>query len=192
MTDVSRLLRRIEDGDRGAAAELLPMVYDELRRLAAKRMAEERPGHILQATALVHEAWLRLVGDSDPVRWNSRGHFFAAAATAMQRILVEAARRRRSQRSGGHLRRCELSAVEIGDDTFAPDVLDITLALDRLSERDPRAAQVVRLRFFAGLTMAEVAETLQVSVSTVENDWAWARSWLRLELSGRDQSESSV
>jgi RNA polymerase sigma factor (TIGR02999 family) len=183
MSDVTRLLSAIEQGDPRAAEELLPLVYDELRALAARRLAREQPGQTLQATALVHEAYLRLVGDLDP-GWNGRGHFFAAAAEAMRRILVEAARRKRSDRLGGGRERCELRdddppAAPVGD-----EVLDLDAALTRLAAVDPRAAELVQLRVFAGMTVEEVAGHLGISPRTAKRSWAYARAWLGRELGG--------
>jgi RNA polymerase sigma factor (TIGR02999 family) len=151
--------------------------------LAARRLAEEQPGQTLQATALVHEAYLRMVDCDRAQHWNSRGHFFGAAAEAMRRILVDQARQKRSQRRGGQHRRVELSAVEPEMPTNQLDVLALDEALKQLAARDPRAAKLVKLRFFAGLTVPEAATALAVSVSTAENDWAYAKSWLKLQLS---------
>jgi RNA polymerase sigma factor (TIGR02999 family) len=179
MSEVTRLLDAAAAGDRKAAADLLPLVYDELRALAAARMAAESPGHTLQPTALVHEAYLRLVGPADGNRWDGRGHFFAAAAEAMRRILVEAARRKRGPEHGGHLARHDLDP----EHPAAPDHLSARLvaldeALDRLAEVEPRAAEVVKLRYFAGLTVPEAAAALGISPRTADNDWAYARAWL--------------
>jgi RNA polymerase sigma factor (TIGR02999 family) len=178
MSDVSLLLEAAAAGDRKAAAELLPLVYDELRKLAAVRMAAESPDHTLQATALVHEAYLRLVGSTDQQRWDNRGHFFAAAAEAMRRILVEAARRKHSPKHGGGHHRCDLDP----DFTTAPDrsakLIALDEALDRLATVEPRAAEVVKLRYFAGLTLSEAAAALGISPRTADIDWAYARAWL--------------
>jgi len=182
MTDVTQILSRIESGDPSAADQLLPLVYDELRRLAARRLAQEKPGQTLQATALVHEAYVRLVDGDRAQHWNSRGHFFAAAAEAMRRILVDQARHKRSQRRGGNYQRIELSSVEPAVRANQLDMLALDEAL-QLAERDPRAAELVKLRFFAGLTVSEAATALAVSIATAENDWAYAKSWLRLQLS---------
>jgi len=183
MTDVTQILSRIESGDATAAEQLLPLVYDELRRLAARRLAQEKPGQTLQATALVHEAYVRLVDGHQAQHWNSRGHFFAAAAEAMRRILVDQARHKLSQRRGGNFQRVELSSVEPEAPANQLDVLALDEALDQLAARDPRAAELVKLRFFAGLTVSEAAAALAVSIATAENDWAYAKSWLRLQLS---------
>ena len=183
MTDATRILWQIEQGDPSAADQLLPLVYDELRRLALQRLAQENPGQTLQATALVHEAYLRLLDGSKVQHWNSRGHFFGAAAEAMRRIVVEQARRKGSWKAGGRMTRIEL--VDADPEVLGPqiDLVALDEALDRLETVDSRAAQLVKLRFFAGLTGRQAAEALGVSVSTAENDWAYAKSWLRLQLS---------
>ena len=183
MTDVTRILADIEQGDPSAAAELLPLVYSELRQLAAARLARENPGQTLQATALVHDAYIRLVDTAKARHWNSRGHFFAAAAEAMRRILVEQARRKASWKAGGKMTRIELSDAAPEVAGKGVDMLALDDALDRLSAVDPRAAEVVKLRFFAGFTGHEAADALGVSAATAENDWAYAKSWLRLQLS---------
>jgi RNA polymerase sigma factor (TIGR02999 family) len=186
MSEVTRLLDAAAAGDRDAAAELLPLVYDELRKLAAARMAAERAGHTLDATALVHEAYLRLVGPADDRRWDGRGHFFAAAAEAMRRILVEAARRKGRVRHGGGRRRVELTdhaAAAPPDELLALDE-----ALDRLAARDRTKADVVKLRFFAGLTVPQVAAALEISVATAERHWAFARTWLFAELNDPEEN----
>lgn len=188
MTDVTQILSQIESGDPMAAEQLLPLVYEELRKLAAANLIREKPGQTLQATALVHEAYLRLLGSNDGQHWNSRGHFFGAAAEAMRRILVDQARHKRSDRSGGNFQRIELTAVEPAAPVNQVDLLALDEALDKLAARDPRAAEVVKLRFFAGLTVPEAATTLGVSVATAENDWAYAKSWLKLQLSTSDPS----
>jgi len=186
MNDVTQILSQIDSGDPTAAERLLPLVYDELRRLASYRLAHEKPGQTLQATALVHEAYLRLVDGEKGQHWNSRGHFFGAAAEAMRRILVDQARQKRSQRRGGNNQRIELTAVEPALPINQVDVLALDEALHTLTERDPRAAELVKLRFFAGLTVSEAADALSVSVATAENDWAYAKSWLKLQLSPPD------
>jgi RNA polymerase sigma factor (TIGR02999 family) len=180
---VTRLLEAAAGGEARAAEELLPLVYDELHRLARQRMAGEAPGQSLHATALVHEAWIRLVGSgAEDERWNGRAHFFGAAARAMRRILVERARRRARLRHGGALRRVELTeSVAVGDEETL-DVESLDAALTRLEALDPRKAEVVSLRFFAGLSVEEAGATLGVSVGTVKNDWAFARAWLHREL----------
>jgi RNA polymerase sigma factor (TIGR02999 family) len=192
MTDVTRILSAIEQGDPHAAAELLPLVYDELRRLAAERMAHERPGQTLQATALVHEAYLRLVasperdfGESAP-QWNSRGHFFAAAAEAMRRILIDSARRKRRPKHGGHLQR-----VDLDDAVEAAQVPDHLLALDealtRLAAAEPAKAELVKLRYFAGLSLEDAAACLRISRATAKRYWVVARAWLYDDLSTRQE-----
>jgi len=182
MNDVTQRLSVVEAGDPRAAGQLLPLVYGELRRLAAQRLARESGGQTLQATALVHEAYLRLV-DTEAVRhWNGRGHFFAAAAEAMRRILVERARHKRSLKGGGEFRRQRLSDVQPAVGGPDLDLLALNEALDNLAKRDPRQAELVKLRFFAGLTIEQAATVLGVSTTTAENDWAHARCWLRLEM----------
>ena len=186
MSDVTRILSAIEQGDPRAAAQLLPLVYDELRRLAAHKLAQEEPGQTLQATALVHEAYLRLVGGEPEARWNGRGHFFAAAAEAMRRILVKQARRKRRCKHGGGRRRVDLDeALELAE---TPDegLLALDDALDRLEAADPLAARLVKLRYFARLTMPAVAEALGISLRQAERNWTYARTWLHRELSPAD------
>jgi RNA polymerase sigma factor (TIGR02999 family) len=185
MSDVTRLLSAIGQGDPRAAEQLLPLIYGELRRLAATKMAREAPGQTLQATALVHEAYLRLLDGGQPQDWNGRGHFFAAAAEAMRRILVERARRKKSRKAGGGRRRQELPDIELAVAGPRLDLLALHEALTKLEQHDPRRAKLVKLRFFTGLTIAEAAQALGVSESTADNDWAYARSWLRLEIEGR-------
>ena len=186
MSDVTRLLDAAAGGDRRAAADLLPLVYDELRKLAAVRVAAEKPGHTLDATALVHEAYLRLVGPADPTRWDHRGHFFAAAAEAMRRILVESARRKGRVKHGGERRRVELTDLPAA--TPPDDLLALDAALTRLADRDLVKAEVVKLRFFAGLTVPETAAALGLSVATAERYWTFARTWLYAELNGEENS----
>ena len=185
MADVTQILNAIEAGDPSAAAELLPLVYDELRKLAAARLADEKPGQTLQPTALVHEAYVRLVGGSTQQDWNSRGHFFAAAAEAMRRILIEIARRKTGPEAGGRHVRVELSDVPAELHRSDLDLLALSEALDKLQAKDPRAAELVKLRFFAGLTRHQAAEALGVSVATADNDWAYAKGWLKAEIAGR-------
>ena len=182
MNEVTRILLAAEHGDSLAAEQLLPLVYDELRQLAAQRLAHEKPGQTLQATALVHEAYLRLIGGDDSQQWNSRGHFFAAAAEAMRRILVESARHKQSQKAGGGWHRIELADVEPSAEDSNRDLLDLNDALAKLEVKDPRKATLVKLRYFAGLTNEQAAAALGVSASTADNDWAYAKSWLRLEM----------
>jgi RNA polymerase sigma factor (TIGR02999 family) len=188
MTRVTQILSAIESGDPHAADQLLPMVYDELRALAAARMAREAPGDTLQATALVHEAYLRLVDQERAKHWNSRGHFFAAAAEAMRRILVERARHKHSLKAGGGRQRQELSGIEAPMAGPDVDLLALNDALEKLEREDQRKAQLVKLRFFAGLTISEAAQALGISESTADNDWAYARCWLRLEMEGKGGS----
>jgi RNA polymerase sigma factor (TIGR02999 family) len=184
MADVTQILAAVEAGDPRAAGELLPLVYDELRRLAAARMAEEKPGQTLQATALVHEAYLRLVGGETPQRWDSRRHFFAAAAEAMRRILVESARRKRSAKHGGRRARIDLDEALIVGDAPRHDLLDLDELLDQLASADPRAAELVKLRFFAGLTGDQAAEVLDIAPRSADLLWAYARAWLFERLQG--------
>lgn len=183
MSEVTRILSQIEQGDPTAGEQLLPLVYQELRRLAAAKMASEKPGQTLQATALVHEAYLRLLGDDVARSWDSRGHFFAAAARAMQRILVESARQKDRLKAGGDRCRVEISTVEPVVAGPRLDILALTAALERLERQHPRKAELVRMRFFAGLTLAEAAAALGISGSTADNDWYYAKSWLRVEMS---------
>jgi RNA polymerase sigma factor (TIGR02999 family) len=178
VSDVTLILQRIEQGDPRAAAELLPLVYEELRRLAAQKMAHEAAGHTLQPTALVHEAWLRLGGEAQP-NWQNRAHFFGAAAEAMRRILIDHARRRQALRHGGGQERVNVDEVELAASATDDDqLLAVHEALDRLAAEDPRKAELVKLRYFVGLTNEEAAEALGVSVPTVKRDWAYARAWL--------------
>jgi RNA polymerase sigma factor (TIGR02999 family) len=178
LNDVTRILSEIERGDTGAAERLLPLVYDELRALAAQKLAREKPGQTLQATALVHEAYLRLAGPRDP-GWNGRGHFFAAAAQAMRRVLINRARDGGRLKRGGERRRVDLESL--CDPFDAPDdaLLDLDEALDRLAVGYPRPAELVKLRFFAGLSLAEAASVLGVSARTADREWMFARAWLR-------------
>lgn len=183
MSDATRLLNAIQQGDSQAAAQLLPLVYDELRRLAAAQLAGERPGQTLNATALVHEAYLRLVGgpfreQEQEVRWDGRGHFFAAAANAMRRILVEAARRKRRLRHGGDWRRIPFENIEAAADLSDDNLLDLDDALKAFAAAAPLKAQLVELRFFAGLTVEEAAHCLGISRATADRWWAYARAWL--------------
>lgn len=182
MNDVTRILSDLADGDAQAAGKLLPLVYEELRKLAAARMAEEAPGNTLDATALVHEAYLRLVGPADVARWDSRGHFFAAAAEAMRRILVEAARRKRREKHGGDRERLELHVVQPAAPEPRDDLVALDAALTRLEAEDPQAARLVELRHFTGLSVAEAAQALGISPRTADRVWAYARAWLLREL----------
>jgi RNA polymerase sigma factor (TIGR02999 family) len=182
MGDVTDLLGAMEREDLQAAADLLPLVYDELRRLASQRLARELPGQTLAPTALVHEAYLRLVGKSDEKRWHGKGHFFAAAAEAMRRILVEQARRRRAVKRGGQVKRESLDACDIDVSVSDDHILAVHEALDELTAADANAATLVKLRFFSGFTMAEAAEVLGISVRSAHDVWTYARSWLRRQM----------
>ena len=184
MSDVTRLLDAAAAGDPTAAADLLPLVYDELRKLAAARMAEERAGHTLQPTALVHEAYLRLVGGEQSNDWDGRGHFFAAAAEAMRRILVDAARRKGTRRHGGAAARRDLLEGDLAAAPADDDLLDLDDALSALAAVDPQAAELVQLRVFAGATVEEAARVLGVSPRTAKRAWAYARAWLGRRLGG--------
>jgi RNA polymerase sigma factor (TIGR02999 family) len=182
MNDVTKLLASIESGDPNAAEKLLPLVYEELRKLASAKLANEKPGQTIQATVLVHEAWLRIVGSNGDNHWNGRGHFFGAAARAMQRILVENARRKKNLKAGGELDRVELPDVAAKEKGSPVDVLAVDEALQKLEQHDSRKAELVRLRFFAGLTLAEAAKALKISLTTADNDWAYAKTWLRVAM----------
>ncbi|CAN5153118.1 ECF-type sigma factor [soil metagenome] len=186
MPDVTRLLDAAAAGDCQAAADLLPLVYDELRKLAAVRVADEKPGNTLQATALVHEAYLRLVGPAGGPRWDSRGHFFAAAAEAMRRILVDAARRKRTDKHGGNLRQIELTDVAAEPEADGEQLLALDTALTRLAAEDPLAARVVELRHFAGVSIEDAAAALGLSRATAYRHWTYARAWLRDAVTGAD------
>jgi RNA polymerase sigma factor (TIGR02999 family) len=178
MSEVTRILSAIDQGDLSAAGELLPLVYDELRLLAAQKLAQEKPGQTLQATALVHEAYLRLVDANQASQWDSRGHFFAACAEAMRRILVDKARRKRSVKHGGERVRIDLDEALVLGEEPRQDLLELDGLLDQLAGADPRAAEVVKLRFFAGLTGEQTAGVLGLSPRTVDQLWAYARAWL--------------
>ena len=182
MTDVSRVLSAIEQGDPSASEQLLPLVYDELRKLAIQKMAREKPGQTLQATALVHEAYLRLVNSEEAPQWNSRAHFFGVAAEAMRRILVDNARKKRALRHGGNRVRIDLDGVEPASAPPENDLIALNEALESLQEEDGLKTQIVKLRFFAGLTVRQTAQALGISASTVDNHWAYARAWLRLQI----------
>ena len=181
MNDVTRILNSIEQGDPKAAGELLPLVYKELRKLATARMAQEAPGQTLQPTALVHEAWMRLVGDANP-RFDGRGHFFAAAAEAMRRILIERARRRQRIRHGGGMERVDLDKVQIPNVAEDEKLLQVHEMLGALEAADPTEAQVVKMKFFLGMTLEEIATVLDVSEKTVRRHWTHAKSWLYLRI----------
>ena len=185
MSEVTRILSAIEQGDPHAAEQLLPLVYDELRKLAAQKLAGEKPGQTLQATALVHEAYLRLVDAQKVRRWDSRGHFFAAAAEAMRRILLNRARDKKRLKRGGGRQRINLDHVEIALDTSDEQLLALDEALALLTVEDPGAAQLVSLRFFAGLTLKDAAASLGLAMRTAERQWAYARAWLYARLRRR-------
>lgn len=183
MNEVTRILSAIEQGDPHAAEQLLPLVYDELRKLAAQRLAQEKPGQTLEATALVHEAYLRLVGQNEAASYKDRSHFFAVAATAMRRILIDNARRKKTQKRGGGLQRQQLEAVPAPE----PDqeLLALDEALQKLAATDPLKARLVELRYFAGLTGEQAAQVLGISPTTADRHWAYARAWLQTEVRGR-------
>jgi RNA polymerase sigma factor (TIGR02999 family) len=185
MSEVSRILSAIEQGDSHAASQLLPLVYEELRALAAQKLAHERPGQTLQATALVHEAYLRLVGRGEQKRWDGRGHFFAAAAEAMRRILVENARRKRTRKHGGGFRRLDPDAAQLAVPEPAEDLLALDEALDKLAAKDPLKAELVKLRYFVGMTIEEAASALGVSAATAKRNWTYTRAWLYQEVAGK-------
>jgi RNA polymerase sigma factor (TIGR02999 family) len=182
MSDATRILHALERGDAHAADQLLPLVYDELRKLAAARLSCEKAGQTLQATALVHEAYLRLVGSNAPQGWKSRGHFFGAAAEAMRRILIERARGKRRIRHGGGRVRIELEKLEVADIEASEELLALDEALERLAAQEPETVRVVKLRYFAGLTIEQTAEALGISVRTANRHWAYAKAWLFQEL----------
>jgi len=191
MNDVTRILAEIEQGDTEAAENLLPLVYDELRRLAAAKLVHENPGQTLQATALVHEAYLRLIGKDNAQQWDSRGHFFSAAAEAMRRILIDQARRKKSQRQGGGLKRHDLEYVEIAAAEPTADLLALDEALSRFEAKDRIKAELVKLRYFAGLTVPQAAKSLGISPATADRYWAYARAWLHAELASGESPDRS-
>jgi len=178
MSDVTQILSRLDSGDPSASAELLPLVYEELRKLAAVKLAQEKPGQTLQATALVHEAYLRLVGSDGAHDWDSRGHFFAAAAEAMRRILVDMARRKSRAKRGGDMQRCDVDIGNLVTDETSEEILSLDLALAELAKVQPAKAELVKLRYFAGLTTAEAASILNISTATADRYWRYARAWL--------------
>jgi RNA polymerase sigma factor (TIGR02999 family) len=188
MADITQILSEIERGNSIATEELLPLLYDELRRLAAQKLASEKPGHTLQATALVHDVYLRLVNVEKAQHWDGRGHFFAAAAEAMRRILVDQARKKRALRRGGSAKRIALEEVQLAVISSDDDLLALESALRRLEEIDKTKADLVKLRYFAGLTIPQAAEALGVSITTANRYWAYARAWLHEELDVRDES----
>src|SRR4051794_9003937 len=187
MADVTKLLEAIEKGEPQAAEALLPLIYDELRKLAAAKLVHEKPGQTLQATALVHEAYLRLVGANNTAKkeqeWDGRGHFFAAAAEAMRRILVESARRKRRLKRGGERQREPIDEQSIAAPQMDADLIELDAALDKLAAKDCRKAELVKLRYFAGLTIEQAAEALGISATTADRDWTYARAWLFREMS---------
>ena len=189
MNEVTHILSAIEQGDPHAAAQLLPLVYDELRQLAAQKLAEEKPGQTLDATALVHEAYLRLAGPGEEPHWDNRRHFFAAAAEAMRRILVEQARHKQSLRQGGGRKRQPLEPAEIAAPEPSLDVLAVNDALERFEQADPPKAGLVKLRYFAGLTIPQAAEALGISSTTADRYWAYARAWLFRELAPEEETQ---
>jgi len=184
MNQVTQILSSLQQGDARAAEQLLPLVYAELRRLAAQRLAQEKPGQTLQATALVHEAYLRLVDVDQPQQWDGRGHFFAAAAEAMRRLLIDNARRKSRIKHGGNLKRIDLEEVAqvAGTESDADDLLELDAALERLAHEDAPAAELVKLRYFAGLTIPDAAEAMGISTRKADFLWSFARAWLRREL----------
>jgi RNA polymerase sigma factor (TIGR02999 family) len=182
MNDVTNLLGRIEQGELQAAGQLLPLVYDELRRLAARKLAREKPGQTLEATALVHEAYVRLVDTDRAGGWNSRGHFFAAAAEAMRRILIERARIKARQKWGGDWRRVDLDNLDLVTSVTPDQLLALDEAIERLAGEDPTAAKLVRLRYYAGLSLEQAAEPLAISIATAYRHWSYARAWLLCSL----------
>ena len=184
MNDVTRILSAIEQGDPQAAERLLPLVYDELRKLAAQRLKQERPGQTLQATALVHDAYLRLVDVEEARRWDSRGHFFVAAAEAMRRILVDAARRKRTEKHGGKHRRRDIDDVDLAADVPSDDLLALDEALRRLEAGEPIKAELVKLRYFAGLSIDDASRVLNISPATAKRHWVYARAWLFRAMEG--------
>jgi RNA polymerase sigma factor (TIGR02999 family) len=191
MSQVTRILGAIEQGEPRAAEQLLPLVYDELRKLATERMSQERPGQTLQATALVHEAYVRLVDVGTAQHWNSRGHFFAAAAEAMRRILVEGARRKHSLKRGSGRQRLDLDEVAAYAEEPADEILALDEALTQLAREDPKKADVVKLRYFGGLSVQEAADVLGISRATADRYWAYAKAWLYCAISGDDQQSAS-
>jgi RNA polymerase sigma factor (TIGR02999 family) len=190
MADVTQILNAIERGDSHAAEQLLPVVYDELRKLAAQRLAHEKPGQTLDGTSLVHEAYLRLVGAEQSQHWNGRGHFFGAAAEAMRRILVENARRKQAEKHGGGLRRVNLDEADALAAAAPDDLLALDEALERLTAHDPVAAQLVKLHCFAGLTIEQAAAALELSRTNTYRLWTFARAWLQSQLTGRSDCDS--
>jgi RNA polymerase sigma factor (TIGR02999 family) len=188
MSNVTRILSAIEQGEPHAAGQLLPLVYDELRKLAAAKLAQEKPGHTLEATALVHEAYLRLVDVERAQHWDNQGHFFTACAEAMRRILIDNARRKQTEKHGGGRQQHELLEAELAVDSTGPELFAVDAALSRLADGEPVIARLVELRCFAGLTLAEAARCLHLSERTAYRHWAYARAWLRRELDRSGES----
>jgi RNA polymerase sigma factor (TIGR02999 family) len=191
MSDVTRILSAIEGGDSKAADQLLPLVYQELRTLAACKMAHEAPGQTLEPTALVHEAWLRLTGDPHQ-QWEGRGHFFAAAAEAMRRILIDIARRKRAVRHGGGQARLDIEELQLAAVTKDDELLAVNEALERFAAVDAEKAELVKLRYFVGLTIPQAAKVLGISEPTAKRQWAYARAWLHREIADRERHNSGV
>lgn len=187
MAEVTQILNAIEQGDPQAAEQLLPLVYDELRKLAAQKLAQEKPGQTLEATALVHEAYLRLVGVELGQHWNTRGHFFGAAAEAMRRILVESARRKKRLKHGGDLERLEIDVVDLATRMSADELIALDEALEKLRQEDPTKAQLVTLRYFGGMTIEQASEVLGISRVTAHRYWTYARAWLRQRITGESK-----
>jgi RNA polymerase sigma factor (TIGR02999 family) len=192
MTDVTRILSDIGQGDARAAEQLLPLVYDELRKLAAQKLAREKPGQTLQATALVHEAYIRLVVGNAAQKWDNRRHFLAAAAEAMRRILVENARRKRAEKHGGQFERRDFENIDIEAPTPSEDLFALDEALTKLEAREPVKAQLVKLRYFAGLTEEDAATVLGISRATIQRHWRYAKAWLHSELHGNGASDGNL
>ncbi|HWY74339.1 MAG TPA: sigma-70 family RNA polymerase sigma factor [Verrucomicrobiae bacterium] len=188
MSELARIIRAIDSGDRKAGDELLPLVYQELRQLAAHKMANEAPGHTLQPTALVHEAWLRLAGNENQ-RWENRAHFFGAAAEAMRRILIDNARRKRTIRHGGENERVDLEGVEITATADDDELLAVNEALEKFATIDKQKAELVKLRYFVGMTIEQAAEASGISVATAKRHWAYARAWLHQEIRNQETRE---
>jgi RNA polymerase sigma factor (TIGR02999 family) len=191
MSEVTRILSAIDQGDPKAAEQLLPLIYDDLRKLAAHKLAAEAPGQTLQATALVHEAYLRLVDTEEVQHWESRRHFFAAAAEAMRRILVDSARHKRTEKHGGQMQRLNLDDADSVAESRSTDVLALDEALTKLAAEDPVKAQLVTLRYFAGLSVQEAADAMGISRATADRYWSYARTWLYCELGGKDEGPDS-
>jgi RNA polymerase sigma factor (TIGR02999 family) len=189
MSEVTRILSAIEQGAPHAAEQLLPLVYDELRQLAAQKLAQEKPGQTLEATALVHEAYLRLVGPADERRWDGRGHFFAAAAEAMRRILVDNARRKRATKHGGQIRRVDVNVERLEKPKHDEELLAVDEALVKLGRENPGVAKLVNLRYFAGMTLEETAAALHISVRTAHRHWDYARAWLHHEITSQEAGD---